>query len=491
MFNLDTSYNVIDTFLNPKSVAVIGASKNPLKGGHRILKNLVDNNFNGKLYPININSTGNVLGLEFKKSVLDIEGELDIAIFYVPNQHIPGLLEECIEKGVKGAIIEASGFEEVGAKGIELSEQIVNITGSFSKIRIVGPNCMGLTRIDGDSDSEKKGGLFTSFLVFNKYKRGNIAVISQSGMLNGGYFTHIQTKYPYLGFRYICTIGNKMDLSELEFMEYFIEDDEINVIAIYLESFKDPRRFISLCKKVKNLQNKTIILTKGGITSQGQKSTLSHTASLSENSKLIEATIKQSNIIQARTFYDLFEFARTFSWMYNTKKIFPKKGGVAQIFGSGGAGTISADLTMQYGLKLPLFKEKTYSVLVDLFPKWMPPNKFAFVDIWPAMEQAMTNGGNPGDVVRKVYNALLEEPEIEGIFNMLFCSKQFRVVNDVNYLIDIVSTYPKPVFLFLVGENDEVRLTSHQLSKYDIPSFSNLEDMVKNFKILLNDKKNE
>jgi hypothetical protein len=258
---------------------------------------------------------------------------------------------------------------------------------------------------------------------------------------------------------------------------------------MYLESFKDSRKFITLGKKAKGIQNKTIILTKGGITSQGQKSTLSHTASLSENSNLTEAVIKQSGIIQARNFYDLFEFARTFSWVYNTKKTLPNQGGVAQIFGSGGAGTISADLTMQHGLKLPFFKEKTYSVLVDLFPKWMPPNKFAFIDIWPAMEKAMTNGINPGNVLRKVYNALLEEPEIEGIFNMLFCSKQFRVVNDVNYLIDIISTYPKTVFLYLVGDYDEVRLISHQLSEHNIPSFSNLEDMVKNFSILLHDSK--
>ncbi|MFX0148957.1 MAG: CoA-binding protein [Candidatus Hodarchaeota archaeon] len=479
--------NIIDTFLNPKSVAVIGASKNPLKGGHRILKNLIANNFKGDIYPVNINSTGKVLGLEFKKSVLDIENDLDVVVFYVPNQSIPTILEECVQKGVKGAIIEASGFEEVGNKGLELRDQIVDITENFSKIRIVGPNCMGLTRIDGDSDNEDKGGFFTSFLVFNEYKRGNIAIISQSGMLNGGYFTHLVTKYPYLGFRYICTIGNKMDLSELEFLDYFLSDPEIKVIAMYLESFKDPRKFIKLCEKAKDLQNKTIILTKGGLTSQGQKSTISHTASLSENSKLTEATIKQSGIIQARNFYDLFEFARTFSWMYATNKTLPKHGGVAQIFGSGGAGTISADLTMQYGLKLPLFKEETYSVLVDLFPEWMPPNKFAFVDIWPALEKAMTIGINPGDIIRKVYATLLEEPEIEGIFNMLFCSKQFRVVNDVNYLIDIISTYPKPVFLFLVGEYDEVRLVTQQLSKHSIPSFSNLEDMVKNFRILLQD----
>ncbi|MFX0179645.1 MAG: CoA-binding protein, partial [Candidatus Hodarchaeota archaeon] len=440
--------NIVDIFLNPRSVAIIGASKNILKGGYRILSNLVVNNFNGKIFPVNPNATGKIYGLEFKKSVLDIEEEVDIAIFYVPNHLIPELLEECVKKGIKGAIIEASGFGEVGEKGLELSTQILEISDAFSKIRIVGPNCMGLTRIDTDSKNENKGGFFTSFLVFNEYKRGNIAVISQSGMLNGGYFTHIVTKYPNLGFRYICSIGNKMDLSEIEFLDYFLNDSDINVIAMYLESFKDPRKFINLCKKANKMPNKTIILVKGGLTSQGQKSSLSHTAALSENFKLTEGLIKQSGIIQARNFFELFEFARTFSMLYSSKKILPKQGGVAQVFGSGGAGTISADLTMQYGLKLPILGDKAYSALVELFPSWMPPNKFAFVDIWPAMEKAMTNSKNPRDVIRSVYNILLEEPEIEGIFNMLFCSRQFRAVNDVNNLIDIISNYPKPVFLY-------------------------------------------
>ncbi|MFX1493062.1 MAG: CoA-binding protein, partial [Promethearchaeota archaeon] len=328
--------NIVDVFLNPKSVAVIGASKNMLKGGYRILSNLVLNNFNGKIFPVNPNATGKLHGLEFKKSVLDIEEEIDIAIFYVPNHLIPELLEECVKKGIKGAIIETSGFEEVGEKGRDLSDQILDISSAFSKIRIVGPNCMGLTRIDTDSKRENKGGFFTSFLVFNEYKRGNIAVISQSGMLNGGYFTHVVTKYPNLGFRYICSIGNKMDLSEIEFLDYFLNDNDINVIAMYLESFKDPRKFINLCKKAKRMPNKTIILVKGGLTSQGQSSSLSHTAALSENFKLTEGVIKQSGIIQARNFFELFEFARTFSMLYNSKKILPKRGGVAQVFGSGG-----------------------------------------------------------------------------------------------------------------------------------------------------------
>ncbi len=264
-----SSNNIVDLFLNPKSVAVIGASKKPMKGGNRIINNLTLNNFKGKIYPVNPNSEGEIFGLEFKKSVLEIEDEVDLAIFYVGNQVIPGLLEECIKKGIKGALIEASGFEEVGEKGLELTKQIHKITDNFSKIRIVGPNCMGLTRIDEDSDKDEKGGFFSGFGVFEKYKRGNIAIVSQSGMLNGGYLMHVMQKYPNLGFRYSCSIGNKMDFSEIEFLEYLIKDPTVNVIALYLESFKDPRKFIELCRKAKSIPNKTIILVKGGLTSQG------------------------------------------------------------------------------------------------------------------------------------------------------------------------------------------------------------------------------
>lgn len=464
---------------------MIGASKNPAKGGHRIFQNFIVNNFKGIAFPVNPNANGKISGIEFKKSVLDIEEPVDVAIFYIPNKAIPQILEECIQKGVKGAIIEASGFEEVGAHGIELKNEIIRITDNFSKIRVVGPNCMGLTRIDADSDSPDRSGYFTSFMIFTTFKRGNIAVISQSGMLNGGYFTHIAEKYPNIGFRYVCSVGNKMDLSELEFLEYFINDSEVNVIAMYLESFKNPRKFIELCKRVKSIPNKTIILVKGGLTSQGQGASLSHTGSLSENARLTKAIIKQAGIVHAKNFDELFQFARTFSMVYASKKQLPTKGGLAMIFGSGGAGTIASDLTMMQDLKLPYFGEKTYETLVDLFPEWMPPNKFAFVDIWPAMERVWTRGMSPEKLFEKVYDALLQEPEIEGFFHMFFCSTQFRAVNDVAKIVQVFKNSSKPVFLFLIGESEEVRYLSKLVGSHDIPSFSNLEDIAKNFKVLV------
>ncbi|MFO7797769.1 MAG: CoA-binding protein [Promethearchaeati archaeon] len=476
---------IIELFLNPKSVALIGASKNPMKGGYRILNNLVANNFEGKVYPVNPNTDGELFGKEIKKSVLDIDDEVDLAIFYVPNKLIPDLLSECIEKGIKGALIEASGFEEIGEAGLDLRDEILKITDNFSKIRIVGPNCMGLTRIDTDSKSKDKGGFFSSFLVFDKYKRGNIGVISQSGMVNGGYFTHLTTKYPGLGFRYIASVGNKMDLTENEFLEYMIQDDTVNVIAIYLESFDNPRRFIDLCKQAKKMPRKTIILVKGGITSEGQRATLSHTGALSESERLIKAVIQQSGAIKANSFYELFLYARTFSMMYSENKTLPTKGNLSIIVGSGGAGTILTDLIARNGLSLPELSEEAYDRLVKIFPDWMPPNRFALVDIWPAMEKAMGNKSDPNMVIKIAYDAVLGDPKIEGLFNMMFCSKQFRPMSNVDILIDIIKKNSKPVFFFLIGESKELKQISKKLSENNIPNFSNLEELVKNFQILI------
>jgi acetyltransferase len=481
--------HVIDIFLNPKTVAVIGASKNQTKGGYRIIDNLLTNNYKGKIFPVNPYSDGEVMGLKFCKSVLEIEDDIDLAIFYSPNSVIPDILKDCIKKKIKGALIETAGFEEVGGRGIELRDKILEVTDNFSKIRVVGPNCMGLTKIDGDSDSEERGGFFSGFGVFNKYRRGNIAIITQSGMLNGGYLRNLMRNHLDLGIRYSCSIGNKMDISEIEFMEYCLDDPTVNVIVLYLESFKDPRKFIELCKKSKTILNKTIIILKGGTTSLGKKASLSHTGSLAESNHLINAIIKQSGIIQVENLHDLFQFARTFSMIYNSGKELPKYGNVSMMAGSGGAGTISADLTMKYGLNFPIMEEETYKVLRDLYPEWMPPNRFALLDLWPTFEKAMMNKVSQKEVMSKIWRVMLADPNIEGVFNMMLVSKQFSDRYDVEEMSQYKTD--KIVFMWLVGDIHGVQGMTKLFNKNNIPVFTSMEEMIKNFSILVQESKSK
>ena len=482
--------SIIHTFFNPKSVVVIGASKNKMKGGHHIVRNLTENNFKGKIYLVNPNAEGELFGLKFEKSVLDIKDTVDIAIFYVGNTLIPGLLKECVLKGIKGAIIESSGFEEVGKHGLELKDEIIKITENFSKIRIIGPNCLGLSKIDGDSDSKgrKKGGLFTGFAYFSNYKRGNIAIITQSGTLNGGYLGHQMEAYPDTGFRYSCAIGNKMDLDETYFLEYMLEDPTVNVIAMYLESFKDPRKFIELCRRART-KKKTIILAKGGLTTQGQKATQSHTGSLAENSTLIEAIIKQSGVIKASGFHDLFQFARTFSMMYETEKILPEKGNVCTITGSGGFGTVLADLTKLNGLNFPDLGDIAFNALEEIYPTWMPPNRFALLDIWPAIEKGLSKKLTGGDIIKSCFDIVVNEPNIEGIFINMFCFK--GGMWSIDKIIEDSTATSKPIFVNLIGDPREIKRVSRKLNQNKIPNFLNLEEMVKNFSILFQEARNK
>jgi acetyltransferase len=295
--------------------------------------------------------------------------------------------------------------------------------------------------------------------------------------------------HPEMGIRYSCSIGNKMDLSEIEFLDYFIEDPTVNVIILYLESFKNPRKFIEICKKTRDIPDKTIILLKGGTTSLGQKASLSHTGSLAESNQLTKAIIKQSGVIQAGNLHDLFQFARTFSMIYKSGKKLPKFGNVSMMAGSGGAGTISADLTMKYGLNFPIMSENTYQLLKELYPEWMPPNRFALLDLWPTMEKAMMNKVNQKEVMTKIWKAVLNDPNVEGVFNMLFISGQISKRYDFQEMATFNTE--KIVFMWMVGETQSVEHMTKVFNKNNIPVFPSLEETIKNFSILVQESKNK
>lgn len=475
MTSMSNRENIIHTLFHPRSVAVIGASTIPMRGGNRILENLIQNKYPGIIYPVNPKG-GKSFGLKFYQSLFEINDEIDVAIIFVPNTAIPSVLKECIQKGIKGAIIQAAGFEEVGDQGLKLRDEIKEITDNFSKIRVVGPNCTGLTQITDDHS-----GFFSAFIVQYGYKYGNIAVISQSGMLNGGYFIYLNTTYPEIGFRYLASIGNKMDLGENEFLEYFIEDPTVKVIAIYLESFKDPRKFIELCNLAKNKYHKTVIVLKGGITTQGSNATLSHTGAIAENSQLIQGILKQSHVVQASCFYDLFKYARTFSAIYNAGLKMPNHGNISLVTVSGGAGTVLADLSQIHGLNVPELSLSTYSALEKIYPAWMPPNKYALVDLWPAIENAKVDSNG---IHKTAINTLLQDDKIEGILMTVFYDTKFQF--DIQMIIDFQKLYKKPIFCWLFGNGTAAQDIYKKLSKENICCFYNLEEMVKNFKILIN-----
>ena len=146
---------------------------------------------------------------------------------------------------------------------------------------------------------------------------------------------------------------------------------------------------------------------------------------------------------------------------------------------------------MKYGLTLPTLGEKSYQALVEVFPEWMPPNRFSLVDIWPAMEKAMMERKGRDVVIKAAYDAVLSEPEIEGLFNMMFCSRRFRSMWDIPSMIENTKNISKPIFFYLIGEAKEIRYLSEILGENNILSFTNLEDMIKNFAVLVQEANNK
>jgi acyl-CoA synthetase (NDP forming) len=175
--------------------------------------------------------------------------------------------------------------------------------------------------------------------------------------------------------------------------------------------------------------------------------------------------------------------------IYNSGKKLPKYGNVAMMAGSGGAGTISADLTMKYGLNFPIMDKITYTLLKELYPEWMPPNRFTLLDLWPTMEKAMMNNVSQEEVMTKIWKAVLNDPNVEGVFNMIFVSKMFS--NRYNFQEMANHKTEKIVFMWVVGEAQAVIHITKLFNKNNIPVFPTLEETIRNFSILVQESKNK
>ena len=273
---------MLDCFFNPKSVAVIGASNNESKGGYDIIKNVMAG-FRGKIYPVNKSYT-EILGIPCYPDVASIPGNIDLAIYFIPSKELPETVTECAKKGVKGIIIESAGFNEAGVEGAKLQKLALE-NAAKAGIRLWGPNCMGF--IDGNKTYVFS---FIHSLVWPDVLRGgNVGLIVQSGMLSAGFLLHALQE-GIMGVSKVCSIGNKCDIDESDILEYMINDTDTEVIACYLESLVDGRRFINLAKETK----KPVIVLMGGRSSEGAKAAQSHTASLSGNYKVTSGAFQQA-----------------------------------------------------------------------------------------------------------------------------------------------------------------------------------------------------
>ncbi len=285
-------------FFKPRSIAVIGASANPAKIGFSLVKNLLDGRFEGRLYPINYDET-NILGLKCYPNLSLVLNEIDLAIIATPAITVPEVLEQCGRKKIKYVIIISAGFAEVGQKGQELQTKIIQIANQYN-IRVLGPNCLGVI-----SPVNRLNASFSQNMPAKK----NIAVISQSGAICTAILDWANKKG--IGFSHFISLGNKIDLNENDFLEYFANDKNTEVVIGYLESISDGPKFLKLAHEL--TKKKPFILLKSGRSKEGQKAAKSHTAALAVDDLVMTEALQEAGVIRAENLRDLFEWSMVFS----------------------------------------------------------------------------------------------------------------------------------------------------------------------------------
>jgi acetyl coenzyme A synthetase (ADP forming)-like protein len=421
----------IGVLLNPASVAVIGASRNPDSVGQGVLKSLLygavfevggAKPFPGKVYPVNP-KVEHVLGKKCYASVHDIPGEVDVAVICVPAAVVLQVVRECGQKKVKALVITSAGFGETGSAGRMLQEQAVAEAERHNMI-IVGPNCLGLIR--------PPASLNASFALAAP-KDGDVAFISQSGALSDSVIDWaIENKYR---FSLLVSVGNSAQTDATDFVEWCENDPHTKAIAIYLEGIKDGRRFMQACHRVS--QKKPIVLLKAGRSAAGTKSAGAHTGALVGSYRVWKAACRQAGVVLANDFEELFEFAGALS-----KQRRSIHNSIAIITNGGGAGVLCADYCEENGVKLAELSEDT---LLALDSKGMPPSY---------------SRRNPLDIIgdalperyRSAVDILISKPDIGGMIVIQTLQTMTDTVEDAKIVIEAKKKFPdKPICCVFMG----------------------------------------
>ncbi len=343
----------LDYIFKPRSIAVIGASDTFTKWGYRMVERPLKTGYKGAIYPINPKKR-EILGLPAYPSVFAVEGDIDLAVMTTPASTIPGLLRECAEKGIRGAVVITAGFSEIGESGRKFENEMMAVARS-SGIRLVGPNCMGIWSAAGH----------LSLCFPQAPKEGTIAFISQSGTF-GVAMAQVASDKGY-GLSKFVSIGNQADLEASDYLEYLAEDEDTKVIVLYLEGLKDARRFFDVARQV--VKKKPIVVYKAGRSAAGARATISHTASIAGSEKIFDSMCRQIGLLRVHESFHLFEMAEA---LIGTP--LPSGNRIA-ILGSGGQGVVGTDACAALGLELPELDADTISMISALLPPHAPPAK--------------------------------------------------------------------------------------------------------------------
>ena len=446
---------MLEKLFDPKSIAVIGASRREGKVGHSVLKNLLQHGYPGKIYPINPKAE-EILKIKTYPTVLAVKAKIDLAVVAIPSPFVPSILKDCVKAQVNSVVIISAGFKESGKQGSQLERELVG-TIKNSGIRVLGPNCIGV--IDTASS------LNASFAA-GMPSRGNIAFFSQSGALCTAILDWALEED--VGFSKFISLGNKADIDEVDLLLTLADDQETKVILGYLEGVSNGTRFMEVAREVS--RKKPVIIIKSGRTQAGARAASSHTGTLTGLDTAYEAAFRQCGIIRAETVQTLFDYAIVFA-----HQPLPRGPNLAILTNAGGPGIIAADAVENSILQMASFRENTISKL----RKELPSNASIYnpVDVI---------GDAGADLYEKAMKTIVNDPGVDSLTVILAPQAMTKIKETAEVISKISSAVSdKPIVSSFMGRLEVKQgiriLRSGKIPNYSYPerTISALEAMVK------------
>jgi acetyl coenzyme A synthetase (ADP forming)-like protein len=432
----------LEVFFAPQGVAILGASRDASKLNHGIVCNLVEHGYPGPIYPVNPRAK-EILGLRCYPSILAVPDPVDLAVIVLPAPLVPQVLEECGQRGLKGAVVISSGFREVGGRGAQLEEQLVEIAHRCG-MRLIGPNCVGV--IDTVTP------LDTSFVATMPLP-GRIAFLSQSGAICGGLIDWTRSKG--VGFSRFVSLGNEADVTETDLLEFLGRDPHTKVVAAYLEGIQDGARFMAVARQV--ARHTPFVVLKTGGTRGGAQAALSHTGALSGSEQALRTALRQCGALQVESLNDLFDQALALACQPP-----PQGDQIAVLTNAGGPGVLAADGLEREGLRLaPLSEETMALLLVHLPPEASVQGP---VDLL---------GSGRGPEYALALEALLKDPQVHGVIVIHVPPVHVSPEKIAEAIGDTLSrsAVEKPVLACFLGEAS-VREAIKILHRHRIPPYT-------------------
>ncbi|MHB1131948.1 MAG: acetate--CoA ligase alpha subunit [Chloroflexota bacterium] len=411
---------LLEAFFRPKTVAVVGASRNEKGLGHTVLRNMVEFGFTGKIYPVNPKADC-LIGLECYPDLASIPEPVDLVVVVVPQPLVADVMRQAVAKGVKGAVVITAGFREVGPEGAAAEREITTIARSGG-MRVLGPNILGII--------DTKVRLNATFAAAQP-EAGDIAFVSQSGALLTAILDWAVQEQ--VGFSKIVSLGNKADLSEIDMFLAFKDDPETKVVVAYLEGVTDGAAFRKAATQL--TKKKPLIVVKSGGTAAGSRAVSSHTGSLAGSEAAYDAAFKQSGILRAATMQDLFDISLAFAY-----QPLPAGKRLAIVTNAGGPGILATDACERKGLQLASFTPQTIANLRDNLPR--SANVYNPIDVI---------GDAQADRYEVAIDAALADPNVDALLVLLTPQAMTEIEKTAEATVRAGQNGSKPVLASFMG----------------------------------------